>query len=256
MKLEKFESIINDIHSPKGMNNVGRSIDKRIFNHDRSDKKLSTKGMNSTQNLQNVSLKNIENVDKKILASPQKQHGNSSANHHTATLNTTTGAICKEDRKYISKLLIAEVHFCRFLYKLLGRIKESSNEGIFRQNPTVCTMLFSAFTQIIEHKVTKLKEFDQTNYLKEEVDSQKYGEYKQTSDFKKLVKIAKDYYDRYSSELKSFWQSKSVKLMQNNNKANHIYYRDAIDEVSKAIQYLLSSLQENPEQLEGEEFLK
>ena len=206
--------------------------------------------MNSTQNLQNISLKNIENLDKKVLPSPQKQHANTSANHNTVTLNTTTGAICKEDRKYISKLLIAEVHFCRFLYKLLGRIKESSSEGMFRHNPTICTMLFSGFTQIIEHKVTKLKEFDQTNYLKEEVDSNKYSEYKQTSDFKKLVKIAKDYYDRYSSELKSFWQSKSVKMMQNNNKANHIYYRDAIDEVSKAINFLLSSLQENPEQLE------
>lgn len=40
-------------------------------------------------------------------------------------------------------------------------------------------------------------------------------------------------------------------MLQNNSKANHIYYRDAIDEVVKAIEYLLSSLQENPEQLDG-----
>lgn len=157
-------------------------MEKRIFQHDRSDKKLPTKGMNSTQNLQNISLKNIENLDKKVVASPQKHvNVNNSVNHNTilnqntsANQNATTGAICKEDRKYISKLLIAEVHFCRFLYKLLGRVKESSTDGIFRHNPTISTMLFTAFTQIIEHKVTKLKEFDQSNYLKEEVDYSKY----------------------------------------------------------------------------------
>jgi hypothetical protein len=38
----------------------------------------------------------------------------------------------KEDKKFISKLLIAEVHFCRFLYKLLGRIKESMVGGILK----------------------------------------------------------------------------------------------------------------------------
>ena len=63
----------------------------------------------------------------------------------------------------------------------------------------------------------------------EEVESNKYGEYKQTSDFKKLVKIAKDYYERYSSELKPFWQNKTLKSIQNNSKANHIYYREAIE---------------------------
>ena len=123
---------------------MGRSVDKRIFNHDRSDKKLSAKGMNSTQNLQNISIKNIENLGKKNI-SPQKQAEISK----NLTAVNATGTISKEDRKYISKLLIAEVHFCRFLYKLLGRVKESSSEGILKSNPTICTMLFTAFTQII-----------------------------------------------------------------------------------------------------------
>ncbi len=50
---------MNDASSPK---NVGRSIEKRIFNHEKSDKKLHPKILNNTgnlQNLQNLSLKNI-----------------------------------------------------------------------------------------------------------------------------------------------------------------------------------------------------
>lgn len=48
---------MNDASSPK---NVGRSIEKRIFNHEKSDKKLHPKILNNTgnlQNLQNLSLK-------------------------------------------------------------------------------------------------------------------------------------------------------------------------------------------------------
>jgi hypothetical protein len=64
----------------------------------------------------------------------------------------------KEDKKFVSKLLIAEVHFCRFLYKLSCQIKESSLTGLFKDNPqTNC--LLQCFTQIIEQKVTKLKDF-------------------------------------------------------------------------------------------------
>ena len=106
---------MHDIHSPKS-NNVGRSIEKKLFHHEKSDKKLipNSKGMNSTQNLQNVSLRNLDNTAEKKLQSPSPTH----AGH-----NITAGTISKEDRKHISKLLIAQVHFCRFLYKLLGRIK-------------------------------------------------------------------------------------------------------------------------------------
>lgn len=63
-KIQKFESIINEASSPKTINNIGRSIEKRIFNHEKSDKKLQPKVLNSTQNMQNMSLKNIENLGK------------------------------------------------------------------------------------------------------------------------------------------------------------------------------------------------
>lgn len=34
---------------------------------------------------------------------------------------------------------------------------------------------------------------------------EKYEEYQETSDFKKLIKISKDYFERYSSELQVYW---------------------------------------------------
>lgn len=58
--------------------------------------------------MQNMSLKNIENQGRNPFAQDTP---------------STADTMSKEDKKFVSKLLIAEVHFCRFLYKLLGRIK-------------------------------------------------------------------------------------------------------------------------------------
>ena len=77
-----------------------RSIEKKIFRHEYSDKKIQ-----AVNKMNHHSVKEIENTSKKQAYSPNKNN------------------FSKEDRKHISKLLIAEVHFCRFLYKLLGRIK-------------------------------------------------------------------------------------------------------------------------------------
>jgi hypothetical protein len=108
----------------------------------------------------------------------------------------------KEDKKFVSKLLIAEVHFCRFLYKLSCQIKESTLTALFKENPQTNRLLL-CFTQIIEQKVTKLKNFESENFLG--IDSGKFEEYKRTTDHKKLVKIAKDYYNRYSTQLADYW---------------------------------------------------
>lgn len=82
-----------------------------------------------------MSLKNIENQGK-IHEAP------------TPTTTASSDTMSKEDKKFISKLLIAEVHFCRFLYKLLGRVKESMANGIFKEKE-LGSGLFSSFTQVI-----------------------------------------------------------------------------------------------------------
>jgi hypothetical protein len=65
-KANRFESIINEASSPKGFNHIDKSIEKRIFVHDKSEKKLLQQKNfnNSSQNIQNMSLKNIENLGK------------------------------------------------------------------------------------------------------------------------------------------------------------------------------------------------
>jgi hypothetical protein len=97
--------------------------------------------------VQNISLKNIDGCLK-----------NCSATSPTQEIQSAD-TMSKEDKKFVSKLLIAEVHFCRFLYKLSGQIKESCLTGLFKENPqTNC--LLQSFTQIIEKKVTNLKDFE------------------------------------------------------------------------------------------------
>jgi hypothetical protein len=78
--------------------------------------------------------------------------------------------------------------------------------------------------------VTKLKDFENDNFLG--IDSGKFEEYKRTTDHKKLVKIAKDYYSRYSTQLADFW-------MGITDQSSESVFREAVEEVTKSIEYLL-----------------
>jgi hypothetical protein len=59
----------------------------------------------------------------------------------------------------------------------------------------------------------------------------RYDEYRKTTDYKKLVKISKDYYDRYSTELSSYWTDARPK----NNKSVETVFKSCIEEVTKSI---------------------
>ncbi len=155
--------------------------------------------MNTTQTLQNMSTKNIENHQPQLrpqqsapldlgsthpssslpLTSPtlspvptqtQTQNSIQPTLTHAPTASlplTTVDTMSKQDKKYISKLLIAQVHFCRFLYKLLGRVKESANgNGLFCHEMQPFTRnLYRVFTTVIERKVCMLKDFQNQDYL-------------------------------------------------------------------------------------------
>ena len=81
-----------------------------------------------------------------------------------------------------------------------------------RNFPESVSDVFKLFTGIIKQKIVNLKNFEKKNFLNVE----KYEEYEGTSDFKKLVKISKDYYDRYSSELKIYWNVSDFYLVRTN----------------------------------------
>jgi serine/threonine-protein kinase ULK2 len=109
----------------------------------------------------------------------------------------------KPDRKLTSKILISEIHFCRFLYKLLGRITESKKGGLLGEAGQVAEQVTYDYMGIIKHKIENLLGFKNKNYI----GVGGYEEYKQTADYQKLMKIAKEYKERYQTEMKPYWNS-------------------------------------------------
>lgn len=109
-----------------------------------------------------------------------------------------TETVSKENKKIISKILISEVHFCRFLFKLIQKMKDSSNSGILKSvNEHEVSNIFKNYAGIIRHKIENLLNFKSYNYIK----CEGYREYKQTSDFEKLMKISSEYNERYKMEI-------------------------------------------------------
>lgn len=69
---------------------------------------------------------------------PEKENPEEKIRHETGsnqvsqpTIRTTEN---KSDKKLISKILVSEIHFCRFLFKLLGKIWESQKKGILQHS--------------------------------------------------------------------------------------------------------------------------
>ena len=107
----------------------------------------------------------------------------------------------KLEKKAISKILVSEIHFCRFLYKLLGKIIESGKKGLLQNLSSEVEAIVMDYVGIIKHKIDNLVSFSSQNFL----NIQGYEEYKEGGDYTKLMKIAKEYKERYSNELKPYW---------------------------------------------------
>ena len=65
---------------------------------------------------------------------------------------------------------------------------------------------------IIKHKIDNLLSFKSNNFIK----TSNYEEYKETSDYAKLMKIAKEYKERYVSEMKPYWNSSKCSFSTSN----------------------------------------
>jgi hypothetical protein len=103
-------------------------------------------------------------------------------------------------------MLISEVHFCRFLFKLLQKIKESSKAGLLKgAHREEIDRIHKNYTAIIKSKIENLLAFKDHNFLQ----CEGYREYKWTSDCDKLMKIAREYSDRYKADLQQYWSWES-----------------------------------------------
>ena len=107
--------------------------------------------------------------------------------------------------KAISKQLISEIHFCRYLFKLLGRIRESCQKGILKNFKFESDELERRYTQFVKHKIQKLISYEGVNFL--DFQENTYKQYKETSDFKKILKISREYKDRYKTQLSENWNN-------------------------------------------------
>lgn len=80
---------------------------------------------------------------------------------------------------------------------------DSSKSGLLQHSKSEVDAIAANYVGIIRHKIENLLAFSHNNYI----NASNYEEYKQSSDFQKLLRIAKEYKDRYSNELKSYWES-------------------------------------------------
>jgi len=73
-------------------------------------------------------------------------------------------------------------------------MKESTKLGLLGEiNTEVYNNLIKNYTGIIRFKIEQLNRFDENNFI----NCDGYDDYKLTSDHEKLMKIAKEYNDRY-----------------------------------------------------------
>lgn len=91
-------------------------------------------------------------------------------------------------KRAISKQLLSQVHFCRFLYKIIGNvdlgISYEFNEDVRKQ---LVTLLFY-----------KLSEISSLKLLPHDV----LDEYKEFGDYKKLEKLVEEYQLKYKKRLR------------------------------------------------------
>jgi len=73
-------------------------------------------------------------------------------------------------------------------------MKESTKLGLLGEiNTEVYNNLIKNYSGIIRFKIEQLNRFDENNFI----NCDGYDDYKLTSDHEKLMKIAKEYNDRY-----------------------------------------------------------
>jgi len=86
------------------------------------------------------------------------------------------------DKKYLSKQLLSQIHFCRFLYKLIIRIKDKLsqeiNEELYCLKEYMSGMIFE-----------KLEEVEHLRG----VNSKIISDYKTSPDFHKISQIIEQY---------------------------------------------------------------
>ena len=84
----------------------------------------------------------------------------------------------------------------------MQRMRVSENSGLLN-NIAALHPVMRAFTGIVKYKIQNLLGFASRNFI----NCQGYTQYKRTDDCIKLMKIAKEYNQRYEVELSAYWHN-------------------------------------------------
>ena len=73
------------------------------------------------------------------------------------------------------------------MFKLLGKIRDCQQRGLLQHSSGEVEAIMRDYTGIIRHKIDNLVGFSNNNFI----NTSCYEEYKDCSDYSKLMKIAK-----------------------------------------------------------------
>lgn len=100
------------------------------------------------------------------------------------------------DKKYLSKQLLSQIHFCRFLYKLVVRMKDKLSQEVNEE----LTPLKELMAGLVFEKL------DEVNNLRA-VNSKHAPDYKATPDYHKIAQIIEQYVAKYTKDLSTIHQN-------------------------------------------------
>lgn len=156
----------------------------------RHDTSLNKNTINTPKNLRRFTFMN-GNGTNPASTGLLEDNKNTSLPKTASTINNTRTCTTLEDgsRKQISKELLSQVHFCRFVYKLLQRINSKIDGDINGSlYESMCGLVFSKLGEVQNLKL---------------LESMKASEYKKSSDFQKICQIVDQYHKKYEKEIGS-----------------------------------------------------
>lgn len=110
--------------------------------------------------------------------------------NNEATADITHHISPSYDKKQLSKQLLSQIHFCRFLYKLIIRMRDKLGEELNDE----LNSLKENMTSLIFEKLQDV------NNLKT-VNSKHSSDYKATPDYHKISQIVEQYVSKYTKDL-------------------------------------------------------
>lgn len=125
-----------------------------------------------------------------ITHSNQTINGQGALTHKELNTHHAPTESVQYDKKYLSKQLLSQIHFCRFLYKLIIRMKDKLSVGLNEDLLSLKEYMTGLIFEKLE-EVTELKA----------INSKYVQDYRNTPDYHKINQIIEQYITKYKKDL-------------------------------------------------------